>query len=866
MRSYLILIAFILNILAHANYESTYERENIKLDFERGQTDKYQTERISYYSNEQIKALGITPQSETFKQNLKKYADNILDSYGNKDNKGEKQKLSTPPPKIIDFTLQGLLNAKVCSNINSGSLTSDNVGYTGTIYSLNLTQGKITCMYARKGDLRNPKGLFTVFFPELKKYYSLDKTQAKKDQAALLKIAQKQFEPMYAELDRISKSVENENKESYLDVTQILMAAILTDTDIIDVEATRDLGRLQLKDNFTSKYTQDGKSGDNRDLILTDASTIFKVYEGFSDVSMGYLILLTVFFGVWGVTRLVSSHATSKLEKNQSSEKPISYGFGLVMGILLFFPTADHENIQTPDGETVAHYNIMKTRYQDFEKSGYYLFSEWANDVAKVAIDAEMDAIISKTGIGTETEIVNTYAAMIREVKLRDFYSKYYSSCKNDFFKFEAMHPFGNNIYSESENRVFPLTENYLFASSLYHTGGENTYSLTPTGLIKSSTAYSQEALKIANDDAKVLERFYPKVAISSCSKANIKTERHQELLDSYIKKFTELSNIGSTDSQKIKMLTKLVTFQFELYREWGFLSILGLPVTKMQTEYIGGLYEKNNEVLDKLNEQVKEDSNGAHMIMSSIPYMFIPGASSVYTVISDNSGKLGSAIGGAAGSPGGLTSIVTGIIGGVVGTVSGSALGMWGAYHVSKTVLELAPIIGIVIIGLVRFIIIMIKIFSFHFASLFLMPIMFAKENIQAISKFSMKIFATMLELPMFVLAVWLAITANSLIHNIGDVFSKKIILGMLSNIEVQYAGVEQSIMNNSWLAKLKIYLFDGFMEVAISVFSIVIIYKLIITLHNSLFEVLEIQGSQSLDNSLESMKNEAGGYGSKI
>jgi hypothetical protein len=133
------------------------------------------------------------------------------------------------------------------------------------------------------------------------------------------------------------------------------------------------------------------------------------------------------------------------------------------------------------------------------------------------------------------------------------------------------------------------------------------------------------------------------------------------------------------------------------------------------------------------------------------------------------------------------------------------------------------------------------------------------------------MKIFATMLELPIFVLSVWLAITASSLIHTIGDIFGKKIIIGMLENNDLQYEGVENStwtlgLANGEWLAKLKIYVFDGFIEIAIAVFSIIIIYKIIVTLHSTLFEVIEVQGSREIDNAIESMKNESTGWGSRI
>ena len=67
--------------------------------------------------------------------------------------------------------------------------------------------------------------------------------------------------------------------------------------------------------------------------------------------------------------------------------------------------------------------------------------------------------------------------------------------------------------------------------------------------------------------------------------------------------------------------------------------------------------------------------------------------------------------------------------------------------------------------------------IFVFHFISLFLMPLMFVQQNLEAFFKFTMKIFITMVEIPIFVLSVWVALSANSLLHTIGDIFGKKMI-----------------------------------------------------------------------------------------
>jgi len=824
-----ILLCLALTVSLFGNYAQDNSAEQIKKDFEKSETDKYKYDNFVDFSETRLLEAGILKQGQTLTRSF--------------------------PEETFSF--YHLSNANTCDDLADG--------YTGTIYDVNLRNGTVTCMFATLTNMRNPMGVFSVHYPEVKAHYQLDKKQAKIDQADAVKKAVEQFQPLYDKKKEISASMKNVANDSYLNIPQLFTATILTDTDIIDVEATQATGNIQLKDSYTSSFIDENtnQKSDNTKYLLTDATTIFKVYTGLSSISIDYLILLVILFGIYGIGRAVLSPLADKAEGQQNGDKKIPFTTGIIAGILLFFPTSDHENITNSSGETIAQYEIMKTRYQDFEKAGYYLFSEWASDSCKVIIDAEMEAIIQKSGLATQDQIINTYSGMILNQKLYDFYKDYAGACEGSVYDYDEMTAYdGEKIYSETYENLYPMSENWAYAASVVNVDGENYYKLSPEGLTLKS-GYSK--IYLANTEHSI-ESFYPLVAFSSCRKANVYESKYYKKIQEYRDELNRLlQNNKSPDQNKINMLLKLIEFQYGLFREWGYLSILGLPVTKMQTEYIGGLYEaKNSEVIEKLNAQIKGDSDTTHMIMSSIPYMFIPGSGTVYKVISDNSGKFGSAAGATAGS--GIFSVITGAIGGIVGTVGGSAMGMWGAYNVAKTVLELIPIIGVVIIGLVRFLIILIKIFSFHLVSLFLMPIMFAKENLQAISKFTVKIIATMLELPIFVLAVWLAITANSLIHSIGDAFSKKIILGMLENSEVQYTNVETSLLNNAYMSKIKIYVFDGFMEIAIAVFAIIIIYKLIISLHNTIFEVLEVQGSQSLDNSIESMKNEASGWGSRV
>ena len=138
--------------------------------------------------------------------------------------------------------------------------------YTATIYNIKPKEGIVTCMVAVKGDIYNPIGLFNVFYPAMKKAYALDLEKAKSDNAAVLAKLDSQFKPLADKVNSISNSINVSNNQDFLTVPELLTAAILTDTDIVDFEKTSATGTFQLKDNFTSLYQNvaNGEYVDNK--------------------------------------------------------------------------------------------------------------------------------------------------------------------------------------------------------------------------------------------------------------------------------------------------------------------------------------------------------------------------------------------------------------------------------------------------------------------------------------------------------------------------------------------------------------------------------------------------------------------------
>lgn len=818
--------AFFLSCVSlFANYESTYIPDQVKKDFSESKYSKYQIEAIPTVLLPELKNKGVFSESATLVRHVS----------------------GTP-----DFN--AIVAADVCQ-------VDGVAAYSSTIYEIDLPSGVVTCLYAVKNDLYNPQGLFKITSPEIKAYYAINTDAAKEEKVGDIAVAEAQFLPLLEKKQEIAATMVNNANSSFLSIPELLMAAVLADDEIIDIEATRATGKFQLKSGFTSKFTDSGEAVDNTEYLLADAATIFDVYVGLGGVSMTFLLILVTGFAVVGLGRHFGSNLVSKIEKKKYDDSNIPYAVGLIIGILFFFPTSQ-SNKAVGDA---AEYELLKTRYQGFEKFGYYTFSDWGKASAKVVIDSEIDALIRKSGLGTKEQIVSTWAQITQSTRMDAFYLSNYNMCLNTIYdQANLTHEDGKSVYSETDKGMFPSTEHWAWAAFLAKPLTNKYYLSGVGGLLRGGAAAEGE---------------YPKFAFSSCGKADYLSNFYREKKVNLKASYDVLTQNNNQNSPKIAAMTKVIEFQYKLYRDWGYLAVLGLPVTKMQSNIASGIQNQNSVVLEKLNANIGGDNKILHSVLSSLPYMVLPGAKSVFDFVSANSiaigGASGAIIGSQADGNNGVLSAFYSVVGAIDGAVIGStnaggaAIGSAFAYQFAKVLLEIAPVLGLVIIGILRFVIILLKVLSFHFLSLFMMPIMFIKDNVRGITGFTVKILATMLEIPVFVLSIYLASVASGLVDTIGTVFGKKIMIGMLDNASAinSINPVEAGGANLSNLfTQMQIYVFDGFMEVVIAVFSIVIIYKLVISLHTMLFETVDLAASSAIDNSIEGMKSESSSWGTRV
>jgi len=814
MRKFLLSLFLFTGTALFGNYQYIYEKENVIEDFKNQENlEKYKTDNLPYFQTPELSAMGVIAETKTLTSDALE-------------------------PDCSSF----LLNGK----------------HTATIYSLDAKSGRVECMFAKTNDLYNPIGLFATNYPKFAAKFAKNSKTSQIENASHIAAANIKFAALTQEKREIG-----EVEPGFLSVSQLLISGVLTDINIIDAAATQATGRLQLRDGYTSRIIDGSETTDNADIIKTDVSTIFTVYGGISEKAMEYFLIISGFSLLFGAVGYGINFAGDKFDDTKISAKKTPYMIGAVIGVLMFFPYNDHETSNA--GE---EFSIMKTRYQDFEKSGYYFFTNFANDIAKIIIDAELNSLIDKAGLGTSQKIIDTHSGMVQYAALKHNSNMLISRCFETYNGSELTNINSKTIYSGTQDALFPTSEKWAYASSWGAVGGKDYYDSTPAGLVL-PTGYSAATMAHANGNP---NGFYPKYSFSFCGK-NIAIQKNIAAKEKdYITAYNSAISINAGDDKKIAIMRTLTKFQYELYRDWGFLAIIGLPVIKLQTEYLGALFEVENNFIAKANEEIGGNWVGEkmHEFLSSMPYMLLPGASTVYTIVEQNAGAFGAMIGAAATSGGGATSLIGGFIGGVAAKATSGLVAYSFASIYAKTIIMLLPILATILFALFRFLVIIIKIFSFHLVTLLLLPVIFATENLKYFKTFTLKVLTTMFELPIFVLAVWLAIQAHSLIHSIGDTFSKKIIIGMLENNSISNTAGELTLTNFTsgiieYTNVLIIFVLDGFMTIGISLFSIVIIYKMIITLHAAIFEMIELKGLEQLDDITTSFSNKAAA-GAKI
>ncbi|MGB3751937.1 MAG: hypothetical protein WA945_10245 [Arcobacteraceae bacterium] len=830
----LLISSLLLSISLFANTSPTAEQ--IKGDFARGDTKKYQMDNFQFLSEKTLIEKGIYSSA----------ADMI------------------PDPMDKATCYNKLVTSSATARVEEVFKCPSIIGteFSSSLYDTNLPNGTYTCLISEIGEKYRPFGYFELALPDgCKDLLKQDEIEVKALMYSQLQDSKDIYNDLYQVKKTIKNSIDDYSGSNYLNISDILLSAILSDTAIIDIQSTKATNRVSLHTEYNSQITDttmtdissiDGSTvntvNNNTDFISAKAATIADVYAKLSDLAILYLFMMIIFFAIFGIGRMIGSAAADRIENNShQNSKKIPFISTLLVGFLVFFPVS-REEIEVVSGEYTEKYEVMKSHFQNFERTGYYLFMQWASDATDVIVDSEMDSLISRAGLSNENDIIHNKVQSMQTENYFKINQNIANFCK-DIYNVTSLAQI-----SGTSNKIFPTNENSFYAHNVAIGNGATYYEKVTNGGLVSNYF----------DDTNEGER-YPFISLSACGKANHKANiyntRYKNHIESLIKSTDDLA---TADAGKIAILKNLIKFQYELNRDYGLLGILGLPVTIMQTENIGSVVN-NDYILESLKTKIDTGlmDSTVHKFLSSVPYLLVPGASQIYQISKDHAMILGGAGGAAVGATTESMSLISvpfidtflqTITGAVAGGASGKffpeIIGFSYAYEAATTLLLILPILSLFLIGIARYIIIMSKIFIYHFISLFLVPVLFAKGNFKAVQEFTMKVLATMLEIPIFVLSVWIAMNAYYLMKIFVGSLEKRFIEGMLSNLQTSQASV---------IEVYKIYFFDGILNVALCLFSVVIIWKTITTTHTIIFSLFSIAtGSSSLDNSVDTLVQE--------
>lgn len=796
-------------------------------------------------------------------QNFGAYADNF----------GIIQPQALVDKGIIDDIAKLDNNTTVDSVADVTNLLSCDIGtnahFSSSIYDINVDTGVVTCITASTFDIMNPFGIFKITYPKVREFFSKDLVTAKSDNEHKIEEAEERFSHILEEKQAIKDSVFG-SAEGFMSIPDLLIAVILTDDSKVDVVATRDNNKILLRSGLSSSIiSSDGEVQDmNAEYILSDMASIFVNYSKFSDISIYFLWIFAAFIMIFGLVHRGAEHFRTKNKQHEN----ILYGLGIVLSALFFLPTIQ-------DDQIVEGYDTFTNKAQSFEKNGYGLFTAFSDEIAAAIIDTNIDSIIFKSGIGTGDSIINSYAGMKKYEKQLEFSQHFNNSCRNIFDYEGALQEENLNsnyqvIFTDNSSTLFPTSENWAYAQAQYN-NKTNYYSFVTHEDNAYSSITRDAYTNISISKPKIGVVYFPQSTLAACGKNYFKNHSYYNKFLAYKKTYESVSTTDGSENSKAEIIKQLVRFQYTLQRDFGFLGILGLPVIEMQTKMVGSVYnDQNTEVIDALKKRITKEDDGSsvfHSLFSTLPYMFVPGAMPVYKTVSKTTEDVfqKGATAALAWVPFAGDSLAA--AGGIVGTITAQNAGFAAGYMTAKSVLSILPMIGIILLGLLRFIIIIMKVFVLHFAMLFLFPIAFIREGISAAGRFVIRVFSVMLEFPIFVLSVYLALVANSLVNNIGTLFTKNIAAALIENSDALHTSVEFSVenfidLNFGLTDTIQIYMIDGFFEVIIALFSLLIIYKLIITTHTLLFESIEMKATSSFDTFVESIKQDSANLGGKI
>jgi hypothetical protein len=670
-------------------------------------------------------------------------------------------------------------------------------------------------------DERYPIGAFQVKIENWNKLLDLDVAGAEE-------FYQQKIHDAYnfAQAFEIAELRATASMSGYLNKTDVMLHSILGNGDVIDLEATKTTNSIVLKPEYNSlslsnttvvessaqaaqwqdvkglfssiKYIFTEVTGvdttvritkkldkmslaitDNTNLLAATNAGIIAMLEVFNDVSAVYYFALAGLALMFGAGLWAYNSADNPSGKFQVQK---GYPIALIFAATMLFPYG----------------NDYKSNFQRAEIDGYTTANSFANDLSLGFIDASFKNIQSQLGLFAKEQIIDAGARKKVEADKTFINVAMVARCQAEGSQYFKAYIEDNQIglnknlfgsVQETQNLIaFPLVYNLKTNSGLYET--------------------------------------IPTSTISFCSKSYEDYYKASAMFDKYEKVLTSVRSV------RVDQISNLIELQYGLYRDFGWVSVLAMPIIKHRLQTAGKLPAQSEIKTDDEEELIQQFANTAILYL-------VPGAEKIKNLAQDFL------------SP--LSKIP--YVGGLLSGAGGALISVL----VMDKILGLLPVLAIMIFGAFRLVIILMKIFVFHLFTPFLMiAVIMGKQGKEAVLKYSSYVFATMMELPIFVFGIYALMVMQEYLNGIGHSLAQA-----LNAIYLQ-AGEDLSAFD--MLNNLDYYLLGSLVDVSLRVLSLVLIYRVIFTLHTLILNAIQSQSENTLEQIAESAVQNASRWSNKV
>jgi hypothetical protein len=131
-------------------------------------------------------------------------------------------------------------------------------------------------------------------------------------------------------------------------------------------------------------------------------------------------------------------------------------------------------------------------------------------------------------------------------------------------------------------------------------------------------------------------------------------------------------------------------------------------------------------------------------------------------------------------------------------------------------------------------------------------------KQGKEAVFKYSSYIFATMLEMPIFVFGVYALIVMQDYLNGIGKS------LGQALNAIYLQTGKDLSAFD--MLNNIDYYILGALLDVSLRILTLVLIYRVIFTLHEMVLNAIQTQSENTLEKVAETAVQSSSRWSAKV